>query len=93
MIARAWTDWLLDACQPAPASAPSTRTAKKPKTTRTTSQADQHPTEVGGRPRTEPRKWTGMGLLGLPIVTASAVDGASTTRAKVQCPPRGLHRD
>lgn len=39
MMARAATDWLFEACHPAPASAFSTRTAKMPKTRTTSSQA------------------------------------------------------
>ena len=75
MIARAWTDWLFDACQPAPARRALDPDGEEAEDDEDHQPGDQYLTEVSGRPRTEPRKWTGMGLWGLSIVTASAVDG------------------
>ena len=53
MMARAATDWLFEACHPAPASAFSTWTAKIPKTRTHQDPCDEHPAEMGGGPRAE----------------------------------------
>ena len=65
MTARAATDWLFDACQPAPASAFSTWMAKNPKTTSTRSQATS--TRRKWVAAQAPSRANGLGRSGWPL--------------------------